>query len=137
MPELSVELDLGRKIAESRADLRDWITAEAPGELAGLADWNMPLPAGGRRGAALLQAQAHPAYAEWEAKLAARRLVCPQWPEEFGGQGMDAVRVAVLNEEFYRAGVPRVARGMGEWLGGPSRRGHRPAAQRARVPPRM
>src|SRR5260370_11303047 len=116
MPELSVELDLGRKIAESRADLRDWITAEAPGELAGLADWNMPLPAGGRRGAALLQAQAHPAYAEWEAKLAARRLVCPQWPEEFGGQGMDAVRVAVLNEEFYRAGGPPVARRMGEWL---------------------
>ena len=31
---------------------------------------------------------------------------------------MDAVRVAVLNEEFYRAGVPRVTRGMGEWLVG-------------------
>src|SRR5713101_2772983 len=137
MPELSVELDLGPEIAEFRAELRDWIAAEAPGELAGLADWNMPLTAGGRRGAALLKAQAHPAYAEWEAKLAARRLVCPQWPEEFGGQGMDAVRVAVLNEEFYRAGVPRVARGMGEWLVGPSVIVHGTAEQRAWFLPRI
>ncbi len=137
MPELSVELDLGPEIAEFRAELRDWIAAEAPGELAGLADWNMPLTAGGRRGAALLSAQAHPAYAEWEAKLAARRLVCPQWPEEFGGQGMDAVRVAVLNEEFYRAGVPRVARGMGEWLVGPSVIVHGTAEQRAWFLPRI
>ena len=33
---------------------------------------------------------------------------------------MDAVRLAVLNEEFHRAGVPRVNRGMGESLVGPS-----------------
>src|SRR5260370_29191342 len=107
MPELSVELDPGAEIGEFRAELRDWITAEAPGELAGLADWNMPLTAGGRRGAALLQAQAHPAYAEWEAKLAARRLVCPQWPEEFGGQGMGAGRGPGGKREVYRARVTR------------------------------
>src|SRR5258708_20777050 len=106
MPELSVELDLGPEIAEFRAELRDWIAAEAPGELAGLADWNMPLTAGGRRGAALLQAQAHPAYAEWEAKLAGRRLVCPQGPEEFGGPGTDAARLPVLTHEVYPAGGP-------------------------------
>jgi alkylation response protein AidB-like acyl-CoA dehydrogenase len=63
----------------------------------------MTTTGGGQRGAKLAQAQAHPAYAEWEAKLLARQLIYPQWPEEFGGQGMDAVRVAVLNEEFYRA----------------------------------
>ena len=120
MPELSAELDLGPEIAQFRAELREWIAAEAPESLPGLADWNMPLTAGSRRGAELVRAQADPAYAEWEAKLAERRLICPHWPEEFGGQGMDAVRIAVLNEEFYRAGVPRVARGMGEWLVGPS-----------------
>ena len=64
------------------------------------------MTAGGRRGALLAKAEAHPAYAEWVTKLQARRLICAQWPEEFGGQGMDAVRIAVLNEEFYRAGVP-------------------------------
>jgi len=82
-----MELDLGPEIAQFRAELRDWIAAEAPGALASLTDWNMPLTAGGRRGARLAAAQAHPAYAEWAAKLLARRLIWPQWPEEFGGIG--------------------------------------------------
>ncbi len=99
-----MELDLGPEIAEFRAELRDWIAAETPPALPGLADWNMPVTAGGRTHAKLAEAEAHPAYAEWEAKLADHRLICPQWPEEFGGKGMDAVRGAVLNEEFYRAG---------------------------------
>ena len=132
-----MELDLGPEIAQFRAELRGWIAAEAPEALAGLADWNMPMTAGGRRGARLAAAQAHPAYAEWEAKIAARRLICPQWPEEFGGQGMDAVRVAVLNEEFHRAGVPRVIRGMGEWLVGSSVIVHGTPEQRAYFLPRI
>ena len=43
-----MELDLGPEIAQFRAELRDWIAAEAPGALAGLVDWNMPVTAGGR-----------------------------------------------------------------------------------------
>jgi len=132
-----MELDLGPEIAEFRAELRDWIAAEAPAPLADLADWNMPLTAGGRTQAKLAEAEAHPAYAEWEAKLADKRLICPLWPEEFGGQGMDAVRGAVLNEEFYRAGVPRVTRGMGEWLVGPSVMVHGTPEQRAYFLPRI
>ena len=132
-----MELDLGPEIAEFRAELRDWIAAEAPAPLAGLADWNMPVTAGGRRAAKLAEAEAHPAYAEWEAKLAEARMICPQWPEEFGGQGMDAVRGAVLNEEFYRAGVPRVTRSMGEWLVGPSVMVHGTPEQRAYFLPRI
>ena len=132
-----MELDLGPEIAEFRAELREWIAAEAPAPLAGLADWNMPVTAGGRRAAKLAEAEAHPAYAEWEAKLADERLICPLWPEEFGGQGMDAVRGAVLNEEFYRAGVPRVTRGMGEWLVGPSVMVHGTPEQRAYFLPRI
>jgi alkylation response protein AidB-like acyl-CoA dehydrogenase len=115
-----MELDLGPEIAQFRAGLRDWIAAEAPEALASLIDWNLPSTAGGRTRAKIAEATGHPAYAEWAAKLQDRKLICPQWPEEFGGQGMDAVRVAVLNEEFYRAGVPRVTRGMGESLVGPS-----------------
>jgi alkylation response protein AidB-like acyl-CoA dehydrogenase len=115
-----MELDLGPEIAQFRAELRTWIAAEAPAELSGLADWRTAMTASGRRAAGLAAAQSDPAYAEWTGKLLARRLICPQWPEEFGGQRMDAVRVAVLNEEFDRAGVPRVTRGMGESLVGPS-----------------
>src|SRR5260370_13736800 len=78
-----------------------------------------------------------PAYAAWERKLAAARLICPQWPEEFGGQGLDAVRMAVLNEEFHRAGVPRVHRGIGESLVGPSIIVHATPEQRAHFLPRI
>jgi alkylation response protein AidB-like acyl-CoA dehydrogenase len=132
-----VELDLGPEIAMFRTELRDWISAQAPGELPGLADWNMATTAGGRRSEQLTAALSHPAYAEWEQKLAEARLVCPQWQAEFGGQGLEAVRVAVLNEEFHRAGVPRVNRGMGESLVGPSVIAHGTPEQRAHFLPRI
>jgi alkylation response protein AidB-like acyl-CoA dehydrogenase len=132
-----MDLDLGPEIARFRAELRDWIAAEAPEALAGLIDWNTAPVVGGQGGARLIAAQSHPAYAEWEAKLAGQRLICPQWPEEFGGQGMDAVRVAVLNEEFHRAGVPRVYRGMGESLVGPSIIVHGTPEQQAHFLPRI
>src|ERR1700759_4965505 len=80
---------------------------------------------------------ASPLYAEWEAKLQAAKLICPQWPEEYGGQGLDGVRIAVLNEEFYRAGVPRVTRGMGESLSGPSIIVHGTPEQKAYFLPRI
>src|ERR1700750_801452 len=131
-----MELDLGPEIAEFRAELRDWIAAEAPPALPGLADWNMPVTAGGRTHAKLAAAGGPPAHPEWEAKLAEQRLICPQWPQEFGGKGMDAVRGAVLNEEFYRAGVPRVTRGMGEWLGRAAVLGHSPAERGGGLPSR-
>ena len=132
-----MDLDLGPQIARFRAGLRDWIAAEAPDGLAELADWNMAVTAGGYRREQLAVAAAHPAYAQWERKLAAARLICPQWPEEYGGQGMDAVRLAVLNEEFHRAGLPRVHRGMGESLVGPSVIVHGTPEQRARFLPRI
>ena len=130
-----MDLDLGPEIARFRAELRDWIAAEAPDGLAGLADWNMAPTGGGHRSADLVAAVAQPAYAAWERTLAAARLICPQWPEEYGGQGMDAVRVAVLNEEFHRAGLPRVHRGMGEALVGPSVLVHGTPEQRAHFLP--
>jgi alkylation response protein AidB-like acyl-CoA dehydrogenase len=132
-----MELDLGPEIAQFRGELRDWIAAQAPEVLASLADWNQTATTGGHRNERLAAALAHPAYAEWEDKLLAARLICPQWSAEFGGQGMDAVRVAVLNEEFYRAGVPRVNRGMGEGLVGPSVIVHGTPEQRAHFLPRI
>jgi alkylation response protein AidB-like acyl-CoA dehydrogenase len=130
-----MDLDLGPEIARFRAGLRDWIAASAPGGLAELADWNRAVTAGWYRD--LAAAMQHPAYAEWEAALAGARLICPQWPEAYGGQGMDAVRIAVLNEEFHRARVPRVHRGMGESLVGPSVIVHGTPGQRARLLPRI
>ncbi len=132
-----MELDLGPEIAQFRAELREWIAAQTPPGLAELTDWNTVMTAGGNRGARLARAWAHPAYAEWTARLAAKRLICPHWPAEYGGQGMDAVHLAVLNEEFHRAGVPRVSRGMGESLVGPSIIVHGTPEQKAYFLPRI
>jgi alkylation response protein AidB-like acyl-CoA dehydrogenase len=132
-----MELDLGPEIAGFRAELRDWIAAEVPEGLADLADWNMAYTGGGSRDPQLTEAAGAPAYQEWVGKLQAARLICPHWPEEFGGRGMDAVRLAVLNEEFHLAGVPRVQRGMGEWLVGPSVIVHGTPEQRAYFLPRI
>jgi alkylation response protein AidB-like acyl-CoA dehydrogenase len=132
-----MDLDLGPEIERFRDGLREWIAAQAPQELAGLADWSMAATAGGHRAARLAEAMAHPAYAAWERKLSAAALICPQWAAEFGGQDMDGVRLAVLNEEFHRAGVPRVLRGMGEALVGPSVIVHGTPEQRAHFLPRI
>ena len=132
-----MDLDLGPEIAEFRARLRDWIAANAPEGLAGLTDWTIAATTGGYQGAELARAAADPAYAEWERRLAQARLICPQWPQEFGGQAMDGVRLAVLNEEFHAAGLPRVRRGMGESLVGPSIIVHGTPEQRAHFLPRI
>ena len=132
-----MELDLGPEIAEFRGELRDWIATQAPENLADLADWNAPGTTGGYRDERMVAALASPAYRTWEERLAEARLICPQWPAAFGGQGMDAVRSAVLNEEFYRAGVPRVIRGMGEGLVGPSIIVHGSPEQQAAFLPRI
>src|SRR4029077_11851092 len=102
-----MDLDLGPEIAQYRAELRDWISAEAPEGLAELTDWNLSVIPGGYREQSLGAALDHPADAEWEQKLAADTLVCPARPVVYGGQGLDGVRVAGLNEEFHRAGLPR------------------------------
>jgi alkylation response protein AidB-like acyl-CoA dehydrogenase len=132
-----MELDLGPEIEQFRGELRSWITAQAPAELADLADWNLTGTTGGYASERTTAALAHPAYARWEETLQEAKLICPQWPAEFGGQGLEAVRVAVLNEEFYRAGVPRVIRGMGEGLVGPSIIVHGTPEQRAHFLPRI
>src|SRR5258707_13673203 len=50
---------------------------------------------------------------------------------------MGGVRLAVLNEEFHLAGLPRVRRGMGESLVGPSIIVHGNNEQRAYFLPRI
>ena len=132
-----MELDLGPEIAEFRTEIRDWIGGHAPAGLAELTDWNNIVTTGGYGSGRRAHATEHALYAEWERELAAARLICAHWPEEFGGRGLDAVRVAVFNEELYRAGVPRVVRGMGESLVGPSVIVHGTPEQQAHFLPRI
>ena len=131
-----MDLDLGPDIERFRSELRQWIADNAPDGLTEVTDWNAVAVTGGSRRADDA-AYASPQYAEWERRLADAKLICPHWGEEYGGQGMDAVRLAVLNEEFHRAGVPRVQRGMGESLVGPSIIAHGTPEQKAAFLPRI
>jgi len=132
-----MELDLGPEIAQFRTELRDWIGDHTPPGLAELADWNRSIVTGGYGYGQRARAMASPEYEQWERELADARLICPGWPEEYGGGGLDAVRIAVFNEELHRAGLPRVIRGMGESLVGPSVIVHGTPEQRAHFLPRI
>jgi alkylation response protein AidB-like acyl-CoA dehydrogenase len=132
-----MELDLGPEVNQFRSELREWIAAEAPEELAGVYDWSGHTVFAGHDSMVRLAATKHPAYAQWDAKLVARGLVCPDWPAEYGGQGLDPVRVSVLNEELQRAGLPRVTRGAGESLVGPAVIAHGTPEQKAEFLPKI
>jgi alkylation response protein AidB-like acyl-CoA dehydrogenase len=135
--EAQVELDLGPEIAQFRAETRNWIAEHTPPGLPELIDWNNVVTTGGYGSERRARAMQDPLYGQWERELAEARFICPQWPEEFGGKGLDAVRVAIFNEELYRAGVPRVVRGMGESLVGPSVIVHGTPDQQAYFLPRI
>lgn len=104
---MPLELDLGPAAEKFRVDLREWLEANKPAELVGMSS-------------DIAQRSDIPAVREWAEKLTAAGYMCVSWPKEYGGAGLTGVEVAVLNEEFARARVPRVTRGMGEWLVGPS-----------------
>lgn len=112
-----MRFDLGPELEDFRAEVRRWIAENAPAGLTDLADWRAHATAGSNR--RLVVDPRHPVVRAWEERLLADRWICPQWPEEHGGRGLDQVRLAVLDEEFYAAGVPRITRGSGETLLGP------------------
>jgi alkylation response protein AidB-like acyl-CoA dehydrogenase len=104
---MPLELDLGPQARAFRDELREWLEANAPEELVGV-------------DAERAQFGDVPGISEWTEKLYKSGYLCVAWPEEYGGRGLSGLEVVVMNEEFARAGVPRVTRGMGEWLVGPS-----------------
>ena len=104
---MALEIDLGPTAQAFRDELRSWLEVNRPEHLVGVESER----------AAFGDV---PGIKEWTAKLHAAGYLCVSWPKEYGGRGLSGVEVAVMNEEFARAGVPRVTRGMGEWLVGPS-----------------
>jgi alkylation response protein AidB-like acyl-CoA dehydrogenase len=127
-------------LAAFRADLRAWIDKHVPDGLADTFDWRVRADLPGSIGRLqtqeeLSRAQEHPLFKEWEQRCLEARLVCPAWPEEHGGRGWDAVQLTVLDEECYRAGVPRIDRIQGESMVGPSIILHGTDEQKARFLP--
>jgi alkylation response protein AidB-like acyl-CoA dehydrogenase len=132
-----VELELGPEAARFRAEMREWIGRAAPGGLRELADWSAPGMGGSQRGEQRARARQDPLFAQWERRLREERLICAQWPQEYGGRGFTAVQAAVFNEECHAAGVPRVDRWLGEILVGPAVMVHGTPEQKAHFLPRI
>ena len=105
---MAMEIDLGPQAQKFRDELRQWLEANRPEDLVGVDEER----------AAMMERSA--AVEAWTKKLGEAGYLCVSWPKEFGGRGLTGIEVAVMNEEFARAGVPRATRGMGEWLVGPS-----------------
>jgi alkylation response protein AidB-like acyl-CoA dehydrogenase len=108
-----------------RAHLRSWIAQNAPAGLADVIDWRVRADLPGSVGSMqsehdLAQAQEHALFREWEQRCLEARLVCPAWPQEYGGRGWEAPQMTVLDEECFRVGVPRIDRVQGESMVGPS-----------------
>jgi alkylation response protein AidB-like acyl-CoA dehydrogenase len=131
-----VELDLGPEASKFRQETRDWIADNAPAGLADLVDWTVPPMTAGDH-SAHAKAATSPLHEEWERRLLAERMICPQWPERFGGRGWTAVQNAIYSEECARAGVPRIRRGFGEGMVGPSVMVHGTPEQQEHFLPRI
>lgn len=123
--------------AEFRSALRAWLGRQVPTGLEDVFDWRRRALRHTPSDSARIEAMASPEYVEWERRLLAARLVCPQWPVEYGGRGLDAAMLLVMNEEFARRRVPRVLRDMGESLVGPAILKHGTAEQKAYFLPRI
>jgi alkylation response protein AidB-like acyl-CoA dehydrogenase len=114
-----MQLRLTPALETFRDEIQGWVRDHAPEGLSGLVDWNTAWNTMGRY-QLVEEARRHPLYKEWVELMLEAHLVCPQWPEAVGGRGWDALHVAVFDLVCHEAGVPRVDRGMGEWLVGPS-----------------
>ncbi|MEM7143088.1 MAG: acyl-CoA dehydrogenase family protein [Actinomycetota bacterium] len=57
---------------------------------------------------------------EWQARMAADRMVAISWPEAVGGRSATPVEVALYNMEYARAGAPQPVNRVGINLAGPT-----------------
>lgn len=130
-----MELNLGPEAAKFREEIRGWIKDNAPAGLAELTDWNAAPMTGGHN--TFGNAESSPQYAEWEKRLLEAKLICPQWPVKFGGRGLSPVENAIYSEELHRAGLPRIRRGFGEGMVGPSVIAHGTPQQQEHFLPRI
>jgi alkylation response protein AidB-like acyl-CoA dehydrogenase len=106
---MSMEIDLGPAAQKFRDELRGWLEANKPDRPEADDADEVAIMRGDRAWVR-----------DWTNRLHEAGYLCVSWPKEFGGRGLTGLEVAVMNEEFARAGVPRITRGMGEGLVGPS-----------------
>jgi alkylation response protein AidB-like acyl-CoA dehydrogenase len=131
-----MELDLGPEAEAFRTELRGWIAAAAPKKLTEMVDWTSTPLTGGDR-AAFEEAERSDEYAQWAQRVHDDGWICPTWPEKFGGRGLGPVENAIYSEELVRANLPRIRRGFGEGMVGPSIMVHGTEEQQNHFLPRI
>jgi alkylation response protein AidB-like acyl-CoA dehydrogenase len=114
-----MRLDLTAELQDFEGEIQEWIATNTPKGLSGLVDWSTPWGSMGRY-QLVEEAREHPLHKEWEERLLREHFICPHWPEQYGGRGWDPIRMVLFDLACHSAGVPRIERGMGESLVGPS-----------------
>lgn len=107
---MTLETDLGPAALAYRAEVREWLRGHAPAELNGV-DIDDATPKTPEQACHL---------AQWAEDVHRAGYMCVTWPAEYGGRGLTRLESAILDEEFARAGAPRMTRGVGEWLVAPA-----------------
>jgi alkylation response protein AidB-like acyl-CoA dehydrogenase len=102
-----VIVDYEGEAAGFRAEVRDWLTENLPGDWPPRADGQSP-----EERAKFRQ--------EWNEKLCAAGWICASWPAEYGGRGLSQLESLILAEEFSRAKAPLRADWFGDTLVGPT-----------------
>lgn len=120
---VSTPIDYDETATAFRLEIRQWLAEHAPEELKGVQAPRVPSP----------ELQVH--LDRWADQLTGAGLMCVTWPVDCGGRGLTGVEVSIMNEEFSRAGVPRLTRGMGESLVGPAVIAHATDEQKRRILP--
>ncbi|PRZ44248.1 hypothetical protein CLV47_101373 [Antricoccus suffuscus] len=125
VPPTEVAVNAGPEVARFRQEFREWLKQHAPADLRGVA-W--PVSEHSPHRQRLL---------EWGNVLAEAGYMCVAWPTEYGGRGLSPTEIAVMNEEFDSANVPRVTRGRAETTVGPAIIAHGSPEQKAYFLPRI
>jgi alkylation response protein AidB-like acyl-CoA dehydrogenase len=108
-----------------REEIRHWLAAHGMDEVRGLRIEDVP----GYNADGPLR--------EWRERLHAGGWLCLSWPPEYGGRGLTPAEVAIVDDEFARAGLPRMTRGIAEIVAGAMILGAGSAEQKARLIPEI
>ena len=116
-----MDLDYTKQQRAFRAEAREWLKANVPGQALQSMDTE----------------QGFAAHREWETKLNEGGWAMVSWPVEYGGRGVDLIEWLIFEEEYYRAGAPGRVNQNGIFLLGPTLMEYGSDEQKARFLPRM
>ncbi len=102
-------------LEDFRAEVRDWLAANAPAGIRDLPEGEADTCWGGRNWVFKSADQRL-----WLERMAARGWTVPEWPREYGGGGLSKDEAAVLRQELHRIKAKAPLESLGIWMLGPA-----------------